>query len=218
MLAAVSQVSGVAAGTSGFFAAQTEDSGSRSEIIPFVIDTQAFRTNLGLNNLAASNANVRISLIGTDGSTLASTASPIQVAPLGMVQINNIVRFLINGSSSSSVTNQQGYLQITSDQPIKAFATQIDNISQDPSIEESASAGASHLILKSSANSNFQSTLVIVNPNNLAATLTVNSRQGETTGNGNITGTRSINIAPGGYFASNNILQDLGATQRFRAY
>jgi hypothetical protein len=135
----------VAAGTSGFFAAQTEDSGSRSEVIPFVIDTQAFRTNLGLNNLAASTANVRISLIGTDGSTLASTASPIQVAPLGMVQINNIVRLLINGSSSSSVTNQQGYLQITSDQPIKAFATQIDNISQDPSIEESASAGASHI-------------------------------------------------------------------------
>ena len=83
VLAVVSQVSGVAAGTSGFFTAQTEDSGSRSEVIPFVIDTQAFRTNLGLNNLAASNANVRISLIGTDGSTLAIHGLPYSSGPFG---------------------------------------------------------------------------------------------------------------------------------------
>jgi hypothetical protein len=180
-----------------------------------VIDTETFRTNLGLNNLAASSADIQISLIAMDGTILASTASPVQLTSLGMLQINNIVRFLINGSSSSSLTNQQGYLRITSNQPIKAFATQIDNASQDPSIEDSASGGGSHLLLKSSANSNFQSTLVIVNPNDSAVTVTVSSRQGETTGNGNITGTRSIDIAPGGYFASSNILQDLAATSAF---
>ena len=39
---------GAAAGNQrALFAAQTEDSGSRSEVIPFVIDTQAFRANLG---------------------------------------------------------------------------------------------------------------------------------------------------------------------------
>jgi len=214
-LAAISQVSGINARTSGFFTAQAEDSGSRSEIVPFVIDTEAFRTNLGLNNLSTSNANIQISLIATDGTPLASTASPVQVTPLGLVQINNIVRFLINGSSSSNLTNQQGYLQITSDQPIKAFATQIDNVSQDPSIEDSASSGGSHLLLKSSANSNFQSSLVIVNPSDSTVTLTLNSRQGETASNGNITGTESINIAARGYLVSNNILQDLRATSVF---
>ena len=168
-LVAVSQVSGVGAGTSGFFTAQGEGSGTQSEIIPFVIDTAAFRTNLGLNNLGTSNANIQVALIAADGTSLGSTTSPIQVAPLGMVQINNIVRFLINGSSSSGVTNQQGYLRITADQPIKAFATQIDNISQDPSIENSVHTGSSHLLLKSSANANFQSTLVIVNPNDSAS-------------------------------------------------
>ena len=214
-LAAVSRVSGFNARTSGFFTAQDEDSGSVSEIIPFVIDSDTFRTNLGLNNLSNQVANIQISLIDKDGNLKASTTSPIPVAPLGMVQINGILRFLINGSSGSDLTNQQGYLQITSNHPIKAFATQIYNGSQDPSIENSLSAGSSHLLLKSSANFNFQSTLVIVNPNNSPITATVVARQGETSGNGNITASQSINIPARGYFASENILQDLGATSNF---
>ncbi len=215
LLAAVSRVSGLSASTSGFFTAQDSNSGSQSEIIPFVIDTDTFRTNLGLNNLSGTVANVQIALFDQDGNTRASTASPIQVAPQGMVQINGILRFLINGSSNSGLTNQQGYLRITSDQPIKAFATQIHNVSQDPSIENSVSAGSSHLLLKSSANLTFQSTLVIVNPNNSPVTATIRSRQGETNGNGNITATQSIDIAAKGYFESENILQSLGATSNF---
>ena len=214
-LAAVSRVSGLSARTSGFFTAQDSDSGSQSEIIPFAIDTDTFRTNLGLNNLSGTVANVQIALFDKEGNTRASTASPIQVAPQGMVQINGILRFLINGSSNSGLTNQQGYLRITSDQPIKVFATQIHNASQDPSIENSVSAGSSHLLLKSSANLTFQSTLVIVNPNNSPVTATIRSRQGETNGNGNITATQSINIAAKGYFESENILQSLGATSNF---
>jgi hypothetical protein len=212
VLAAVSRVSGVGANTSGFFVAQAETSGSRSEIIPFVIDTTAFRTNLGLNNFGTTTANVRISLVGADGTTQASTASPIQVAPLGSVQINGILQFLSGGSG---VTNREGYLQITSDQPIKAYATQIDNTSQDPSIENSTSRGGSHLLLKSSANSNFESTLVIVNPNDSAVTVTVNSLQGDATENGKITGSRSIDISANGYFAAENILQAVGASSVF---
>jgi hypothetical protein len=168
-----------------------------------------------LNNLSGTVANVQIALFDKDGNTRASTTSPIQVAPQGMVQINGILRFLINGSSNSDLTNQQGYLRITSDQPIKAFATQIHNTSQDPSIENSLSAGRSHLLLKSSANLNFQSTLVIVNPNNSPVTATIRSRQGGTNGNGSITATQSINIAAKGYFESDNILQSLGATSSF---
>jgi hypothetical protein len=212
LLAAVSRVSGLNAHTSGFFVAQAEGSGSESEVIPFVIDSAAFRTNLGLNNLGSGTAHIQIALMAADGATLAATASALEVAPRGMLQINSIVRFLVGGSS---VTNQQGYLRITSDQPLKAFATQIDNVSQDASIENSVSGGSGHLILKSSANTNFQSTLVIVNPGDTAQTVTVNSRQGESSGNGSITATRSITLAAGGYFASDNILEDLGATSVF---
>ena len=95
ILAAVSLVSGVAADTSGFFVAQDEDSGSASEIIPFVVDSAAFRTNLGLNNLGTGTAHIQMALIAANGSTLAATVSPLQVAPLGMLQINGVVRFLL---------------------------------------------------------------------------------------------------------------------------
>jgi len=214
-LAAVSRVSGADGNTSGFFVAQADDSGSQAEVIPFAIDTNFFRTNLGLNNFGSSTAHVTVSLVGQDGTTQASFAIPIQVAPGGLVQINNILRYLLNGSSSSNVTNQQGYLKITADQPIKAFATQIDNLSLDPSIENSVSSGHSSLFLKSSANTNFDSTLVIVNPNDSTAAVTLVARQGESTGNGSVSGTRNLSIAPHGFYSSNNVLQDIGATSSF---
>jgi len=214
-LAAISRVSGLAGNTSGFFVAQAADSGSLSEIIPFVIDTDSFRTNLGLNNLGTGTASVNITLIGADASVRASTSSPIEVASLGLVQINNILRFLLTGSGSSPVTQQQGYLKITSNQPIKAFATEIDNLTQDPSIENSAANGSSSLLLKSSANTNFQSSLVIENPNSSATTVTLIAREGGTQNNGAVTGTRTVNIPPNGYFFSNNVLEDIGATSDF---
>ena len=216
MLAAISRVSGLGANTSGFFVAQAADSGSQTEIIPFAIDTNTFRTNLGLNNLGTSTASVNIALTGANGDTVASTVSPIQVAPSGLVQINNVLRYLLNGSSSSStVTQQQGYLKITANQPIKAFATQIDNITQDPSIESSVNRGSGNLLLKSSANTNFHSTLVIVNPNSSSTSVTLVSRQGGATNNGTITATRTVNIPANGYFLTNNVLEDIGATSSF---
>ena len=215
MLVAVSRVSGVGTGTSGFFAAQAVDSGSLLEVVPFVIDTDAFRTNLGINNLGTGTATINMALMAANGTTQASTSSPIQVPPLGLVQINNIVRFLLNGSSSSAVTQQQGYLKITSDQPIKAFATQIDNLTQDPSIENSVAGGNSNLLLRSSANTNFQSSLVIVNPNGSAITVSLIARQGGATNNGAVTGTRTVNIPANGFFFTNHVLEDIGATSSF---
>ncbi len=214
-LAAVSRVSGQGANTSGFFQSQSADAASQAEVIPLVIDTNAFRTNLGLNNVGTSTASINIALIGTDGTTRASTASAVHVAPMGMLQINNIVRFLLTGSSTSNITQQQGYLKITSNQPIKAFATLIDNLTQDPSIQNSASQGSAGLLLKSSANLNFQSSLAVVNPNNDPITVTLTAREGSPDNNGAITGTRSVNLPANGFYLSDNILQDIGASSSF---
>src|SRR5207245_694305 len=98
------------------------DSGQLVEIIPFAIDTSAFRTNLGINNLGTTTASVNVSLFGADGTLLAATTSPLSVAPQGLVQINNILRYLLAGFSNASVTNRQGYLKLTSNSLIKAFA------------------------------------------------------------------------------------------------
>ena len=214
-LAAVSRVSGLNAGTSGFFPALPSDSGQLVEIIPFAIDTNSFRTNLGINNLGTTNASVNVSLFGANGTILASTTSPLSVSPQGLVQVNNILRYLFAGSSSAPVTNQQGYLKLTSNSPIKAFATQIDNLTNDPSIENSVSSGSSNLLLKSSANSSFRSTLAIVNPNASPASVEITAREGNSTNNGAVTGVRVITIAANGHFVSENILSEIGASSTF---
>ncbi|MEW5974876.1 MAG: IPT/TIG domain-containing protein [Acidobacteriota bacterium] len=214
-LAAVSQVSGVNANTAGFFVAQPSNSGSVNEIIPFVIDTDDFRTNLGLNNMSSQNASIHVTLMGADGTELGSTVEPVVLPPLGMFQINNVVRFLVSKSSSAPVTQLQGYLRITSTQSVRAFATQIDNMSQDPSIETSFGAGSPTLLLKSSANTNFRSTLVVVNPNPAPNTVQLTARSGEAEDSGDVTGTKTILIPAQGFFVTDNILQDIGATRSF---
>ena len=180
-----------------------------------MIDTDAFRTNLGLNNLGSETANINVTLIGQDGSPMGSTSSPIQVPPLGLVQINNAIRFLVNGSSNSVTTQKHGYLKITSNVPIKAFATQIDNLTNDPSIENSVAQGSLHLLVQSSANQNFQSTLAIVNPNNQPVSVKLIARQGDQTANGSIVGTRTLTISAQGYFETINLLQFIGSTSTF---
>ena len=214
-LAAVSRVSGLNAGTSGFFPALPADSGQLVEIIPFAIDTNAFRTNLGINNLGTTNASVNVSLFGANGTILASTTSPLSVSPQGLVQVNNILRYLLAGSSNAPVTNQQGYLKLTSNSPIKAFATQIDNLTNDPSIENSVSSGSANLLLKSSANTSFRSTLAIVNPNSSPASVEITAREGSATNNGAVTGARVITIPANGHFVSENILSEIGASSTF---
>jgi len=214
-LAAISRVSGLNLGTSGFFPALPANSGQRVEILPFVIDTNAFRTNLGINNLGTSTANVSVSLFGSDGTLLAGTTSPLVVAPQGLVQVNNVLRFLKTGTSSGPVTNLQGFLRLVSDVPIKAYATQIDNLTNDPSIENSVSNGSANLLLKSSANASFRSTLAIVNPNPSAASVEITARDGSPTNNGAVSASRVVAIPANGQFVSENILADIQATSAF---
>jgi Family of unknown function (DUF5719) len=209
-VAAVSQVSGLNHNTSGFFQAQNPEVAKDTLIVPSVLDNTAFRTNLGLNNLGNELARVNVELIGQDGSRLAASPA-IQIESLGMFQINQIVKYL----SGSSSANQQGYLRISADQPILAFASLIDNTSDDPSIEKGVAIGSSNLLLKSAANTNFRSTLVIVNPNEAAVSVTILAREGSATNNGTVTGTRTVQIAAHGQFVSENVLQELGASNSF---
>ena len=209
-LAAVSQVSGLNSHTSGFFQAQNPDAAEHSLIVPYVLDNDAFRTNVNLNNLGSVVASVSIELIGQNGNRLAVSPA-IQIQPLGMFQINRIVNYL-SGSSSAS---QPGYLRISADQPVLAFASLIDSASDDPSIENGVSKGGAVLLLKSAANANFRSTLVIVNPNDSSVSATVVAREGSAPNNGTVSATRTIQILPNGLYVSENILEELGAANSF---
>ena len=212
LLAAVSQVSGLNRNTSGFLQAQSSDSSEQILILPYVVENESFRTNLGLNNLGDRLVTVTLQLMVPDGKPAASPAS-VQIAPQALLQINRIVSYLSGNSASSPIA--QGYVKITADQPILAFASQIDNASDDPSISTGVSSGSGSLLLQASANTNFRSSLFVVNPNDSAVEVTLIAREGNTTNNGVVTATKTKLIPANGLVVIENLLQELGASSSF---
>jgi len=136
VLTAVSEVSSNQ-GPGGFFPGINVDVAWREGILSEVIDTGdagtlgTFRTNIGVNTVANSNAIVTITLHDSLGAEAGRTT--IDVPGNGMKQINSVVRQLLN--SGGAVTGQNGYLKFSSDQPIIAWASKVENGSGDPSFQ-----------------------------------------------------------------------------------
>ena len=84
-----------------------------------------YRTNVGFNTVGGTAANVTVTFHNNDG-TQVGVPLPFVVPGNGMMQRNLIVRDLLN--SGGAVTGQNGYLRITSDQPLIAWASKIDNL------------------------------------------------------------------------------------------
>jgi len=125
--------------------------------IRFVSDTLDFRSNLGINNLGSQPASVSISLVENNGLVVARKTA--LVAANGMTQINNILRYL---EDSDDTTGREGYLWLTATQPIRAWASQTDSVSLDPSLQSATNETSSHLLVPSSvANERFRTALLV---------------------------------------------------------
>jgi len=135
LLSAVSEVSS-AEGNAGFFPGVNVATAWTEGFILEVADTGdqgqvgTHRTNLGLNTVGAASSNVSITFYNNSGTQLGSTA--VAVPGNGLAQINGIVRQALG---TSTVTGQNGYLRLVSDQPIIAWASKIENGFNDPSFQ-----------------------------------------------------------------------------------
>jgi hypothetical protein len=133
LLSAVSEVRSNQ-GFSGFFPGQNVETAWTLGLILDVIDDEArgtaptYRTNLGLNAVRPGSTNVTIHLYTDSGQWVNSISTTL--ATNGLAQIDGIVQRL---RSSTGVT--RGYLLISSDQPIIAWASKIDNGTNDPSFQ-----------------------------------------------------------------------------------
>ena len=143
-------------------------------LIPVVANDLNTRTNLGLNNFSTDSivhgsnpdANVLVELYDTQGN-LAALATYV-VRSNELRQILNIIPAL---GSNISV----GWLLIFSDEPVTAWASVIDNTTNDPSIELAIadqigkpesfleSTGTRLMIQSTTRTGNFRSTLSVVN-------------------------------------------------------
>jgi hypothetical protein len=130
-LSAVSEVSSVQ-GPGGFFPGVNVSNAWMQGYIAEVIDTGeagspgTFRTNLGLNTVTGTPANVTVTLRGATGQQLGSAS----VAVPG----NGLTQFRVR-DSIGALTGGNGYLTITSNQPIHAWASKIENGTGDPSFQ-----------------------------------------------------------------------------------
>jgi hypothetical protein len=131
ILSAVSEVSSVQ-GPGGFFAGVNTASAWMQGYVAEVIDTGefgsagTFRTNLGLNTVTATPANVTVTLRGATGQPLGSTSV--------VVPGNGLTQFRVR-AEIAALTGTNGYLTISSNQPIHAWASKIENGTGDPSFQ-----------------------------------------------------------------------------------
>jgi glucose/arabinose dehydrogenase len=197
-------------GTAGFYGGRSRTEASIERVIPEAVDSGVrgeagtFRTNLGVNNLSTALANVRVSLIDAAGAIRGS--HDLTVNPLGMTQVDGIARRIVGAASSTS-----GYLKLTSDQPIHAWASKIDNGTDDPSFEtaigQSAMESGPRLLIPSVVrNSRFTSSLVLINRDNtqtLNYTITARSTEGGELAT--VTG----QLAPGAVYRTTDVMTDL---------
>ena len=99
---------------------------------------------------------------------------PSQFPPRGLTQVPHIVRFL---EDSAQITGREGYLLLESDQPVLGWASQIDNLTLDPSLQISISEAASQILIPSSvSNGRFTTSLLILNSSSSAGHVNILAR------------------------------------------
>jgi YVTN family beta-propeller protein len=177
--------------------------------LPFAFDTEAFRSNLGITNISAAEANIQIELRDKDGNLMASGAA--KVSARGLKQLNNINRVLLD---REGVTNTVGSLRVTSDRPFSSFISVIDNSSNDPGLQVGRSGGFSRLLINSATNTGaFRSRLVLLNLGNTRAVVKLTARNNET---GEVLATKEgIFIELNGFLYSEDVFAELGVQNNF---
>ena len=177
--------------------------------LPFALDTEAFRSNLGITNIGTAEANIQLELRDKDGNIMASGAT--KVSARGLKQLNNVNRVLLG---ADQVTNTLGSLRVMSDQPFSSFISVIDNSSNDPGLQVGRSGGFPKLLINSATNTGaFRSRLALLNLGNTRAVVKLTARSNET---GEVLATKEgIFIELNGFFYSDDIFGEMGVENNF---
>jgi IPT/TIG domain len=193
------------AGTSGYFEAVDVELASRSVILPYVVDTVNFRTNLGITNPGNAVASAQVTLFTADG--LSQGTLQVNVPAHGMAQINGITHQFGTGAGT------EGYLRLVSDQPVLGWTAQIDNLSTDLSfvVGKAASTATRLLVPSTTSTDKFKSTLTVVNLAAAATTIRLNARDNE----GTAMGSRQVVIPANGFIVYDDVLSSMGLSGNF---
>jgi uncharacterized protein len=144
--------------------------------VPLVVEDSDSYCNLGINNLSAVPATVKVSLLSPEGASLGVRTTRVQ--PHGMVQIDRVVSYLQDVPTETA----EGHLMIESDQDSRAWASLIDRQSLDANVMLASDETASHILIPSSvASQRYTSGLVVVNTSAVASVLKITIRNAQGT-------------------------------------
>lgn len=185
----------------------TANPSATATFVPFVIETAAVRTNLGLTNLTANAANVTVQFIDQSGGVLATKqyTSPAN----GILQVGNVIKDLLE---SPTTPNRQGFLILETTQTISAWATPIDNTTLDPSVIQGTRGKGTRLVVPTSTSVGlFRTSLVVINDGNVPNTVEIKLRDNS----GTQRAIRSITLAPYGFLQTDDVHAFLGVSDTF---
>jgi hypothetical protein len=181
---------------------------SSSGVVPISQDSAAFRTNLGINNLGATPADVQVNLYNPGGVLLGTTT--VNVPAGGLRQLDNVNRTL---TGTSGVSDTLGFIRLTSSQPLLGYSTLINNVGDDPGLATNVVSGATRLLIPSSTNVNhFRSTLAVINLANSSAPIRLIVRN--TSGDIQVQ-SDGVVIPPNGIYNVDDILTSLGLVNSY---
>jgi len=125
-------------------------------------------------------------------------------------QLNSVARLIYDSAPTQGL---QGSLYLESPQPIRAWVSQIENASNDPSLLLSESSKAYKILIPSAANmSTFRSTLIIMNVGLSRAEVSLRAYGVD----GSLLGQQgSVFIPSNGVLSFENVLQTLGVSNNY---
>jgi hypothetical protein len=178
-----------------------------SEYLPFIVRDADFRTNLLLNNLAPETVQVQVTLLNNDGTTVSQDL--VTIPSLGFHQINDVVLSLLGSLPSDGFS---GHIVVESATPIRAFASQIDNLSHDPAFIQSRSSGGQRLLIASTTSVYpYRSGLAILNLAQEYADVELKLRNGAS----ELLATLTKRIPPRGQIVLSDLHREMGIERSY---
>jgi len=169
--------------------------------IPYSIDNETFRSNLGIQNLTNLPGRVLVKLYEADGEAYQQS---VYVPARGFVQVNRVNPTLGNDTP-------EGAISLEADQHVEAFVSIIENTNDFPSVVPLAAQGVDLTIASTTNLVRFKSSLVIFNHGSETANVEIISRDIS----GTVKGQKAITIDPHGFYSDQDILTTLGLSDAY---
>jgi len=176
---------------------------SQQGLIAYSRDDEGCRSNLGIQNLTNVPTPIEVFLLNRKGELMSTRT--VFVSARGLTQLLRINALFGNKDPDST-------LYLSTDVPIEAFVSMIDNTTNFPTMIPFALRGSRQAVASVTNVGKFRSSLVIANAGSEPATVDIVFRNT----NGEIIGKRTgLMVSPLGFFSSEDILSELGVVNSF---